>query len=71
MTRNSAVEGAPTNPPPVEAELRISPELARELYDLLANHPPYAADTTFAAIWTWLSLKDAALEKLAKVRNSQ
>lgn len=35
--------------------------LAREA---LAEHPGYAADVTFAAIWKWLEQKDVALTHL-------
>lgn len=36
---------------------------APELYEVLATHPGYSADTTFAEIWLWLARKDAALAK--------
>lgn len=39
-------------------------ELLQEAREALADHPPYAADTTFAAIWQWLGRKDALLERI-------
>lgn len=38
-------------------------DVGDELVRLVAEHPQYAADTSFAEIWRWLARKDAALAK--------
>lgn len=49
----------------VEALSRLTRDV-EECRELLRDHPPYEADTSFATIWKWLARKDATLTRLSR-----